>query len=303
MAKTILAVAIGESTVKTTISGGPPPPGVRPYILGLIDGLGSRGLQAGAGADYVIDYNECKASQLAHLFAQAPAVDAVFCMSTRVVDQASAHFRDPSIPIVGIVSDYSQYTAGNVCGYSAKRFQSALDLYNHFKSTVPGLGAVYVLHQPGYNPSSQAYNRINGSLGASAGALPFVDVTEGNDIKTALDNARIPRGAGLLVLPIDRCFGAAKIILQWSATNSIPTFWPVTDWVTSTVPGALGGYGVSQRLCGEYMAKKLATFWSTGMPAQRFDDCDPSDIAWVASREVAQGLGVTLGSPPGLHFV
>lgn len=307
MAKTILAVAIGESSVKTTISSDPPPAGVRPYIGGLITGLSNNKLKIGANADYQIDYNECPASQLQQFFARAHAADAVFCMSTRVVDEAVVPYgNNPNVAIVGVVSDYSKYAStANLCGFSAQRFQTATDLYDRFLLTVPSLSDIYVLHQPAYNPSAQAYGRISAARPGTK-AVPFVDVSEGQapNIPAALNSVHIPRTAGVLVLPIDRCFGAAQAIIDWSERSGVPTFWPVTDWVDTTFPCALGGYGVPQHLCGMRMADKLAPFLANGrMPAQPFADCAPSDFAWVASANAARSLGITLGSPAGLTII
>jgi hypothetical protein len=308
MAKTILAVAIGEYPEQITINSDPPPAGVRPYIAGLIEGLRIANFKIGANADYLIDYNQCPASQLGAFFSRGHAVDAVFCMSTRVVDEALHPFGNNSnVAIVGVVSDYGKYAATtNLCGFSAQRFQTATDLYDRFLLTVPGLSDIYVLHQPAYNPSAQAYSRISAARPRGAKAVPIVDVSEGQapNITAALDSAHIPQTAGVLVLPIDRCFGAATAIIDWSKRSGVPTFWPVTDWVDTTFPCALGGYGVSQHLCGARMANKLAAFWANGnMPAQPFADCVASDFSWIASANAARSLGLTLGSPAGLTII
>jgi hypothetical protein len=314
---TILAVAIGESlfTSPTLINSDPAPSGVRPYIQGLINGLSYN--KYTIGTDYSIDYWECPASQLDTFFQSSPfqnltASTSVFCMSTRVVTSALKYLNN--IPIVGIVSDYGGYTAPNLCGFSAKRFQSALDCYNNFLATVSGLTTIYVLHDKDYPPSVKALATLPNIPPAQQ-----VDVREKvngvhNDIKKQLDNAGIPpRTGGLLVLPIDRCFGAAdNIINAWACSNSVPTFWPVTDWVESTAyPSALGGYGVDQELCGYRMADKLAYIWSHGgtMPPKLFADCVPGlkanggDFSFTASLNVAQKIGVKLGSPPGLNVI
>ncbi len=306
--KRILAVAIGELAKQQIIKSDPAPSSIRPYIQGLINGLSEKNYAI--GAQYIIDYRECRASQLKALF-QHSSPKAVFCMSTRVVGVAAKRFSD--IPIIGVVSDYSQYSANkNVCGYSAKRFQTTPDGYDNFLKTIPALSAVYVLSEKNYLPSDNALGEIRKRHPQGTKFSPIeVDVTEGRDIPKELDKQKFPSNAGLFVLPIDRCFGAADIILNW-ARDKMPTFWPVPDWVKCTkYPCAVGGYGVSQELCGYHMAEKLAYIWSNNgaLPAKRFDDCNQTliaaggDLSWVASRHAADRLGATLGSPSGLNII
>ena len=107
--------------------------------------------------------------------------------------------------------DHSGYAHTNICGYSAKRVQQAPDCYRKFLLTAPGLTDVWVLHQPRYIPSQKAKGLIEASLGGKI--LSFVDVTAPNDILAGL--ATVPGGMGVLVLPIDRCFGEADDIVKW----------------------------------------------------------------------------------------
>lgn len=290
---TVLAVAVGDHAEKDLlISSNPPPRGVRRYIHGLINGLNEQ--KYTIGDNYIIRYWQCKASELRDLFrTDRPDPSAIFCMSTRVVDAALTQYQNAKVPIVGIISDPAAYAKNrNVCGFSAQRFQTALDGYQHFIKTVPSLSAIYVLSEKGYAPSDKALKNIEAQFPRGRQHSPIeVDVSEGKNIETELTNAHIPRTAGIFVLPIDRCFGTADDILDWAAKNSVPTFWPVTDWVSTAWPCALGGYGVSQELCGYRVAGKLAHIWSHNgaMPAQKFDVCqrelrsNGGDFSWIAS--------------------
>jgi len=312
---TILAVAVGDDDKDLLISSNPPPHEARRYIRGLINGLKDENYMI--GNEYVIQYRQCKASELENLFGTyRPAPSAIFCMSKRVVDAALTQYQNKDVPIVGIVSepaDYAKYT--NVCGYSAQRFQTALDGYRNFIATVPSLSRIYVLSEKGYPPSDNALKDIRAHFSRSDKYSPFeVDVTQGRNIDTELTNADMPPGAGLYVLPIDRCFGAADKILAWAAKNSVPTFWPVTDWVKSTAwPCALGGYGVSQEHCGYRMAGKLVHIWSHkgAIPTAKFDLCERDlrsnggDFSWVASLNAYKQMGIVppTPTPAGLHII
>jgi len=217
-------------------------------------------------------------------------------MSTRVVESAyKKYHNNASVPIIGVVSDHSHYDKGsnpnsNVCGFSAKRYGTPGQFYNDFLLSFPGMTAIYALHDKNYKPSVQGFNAINALL-PGASQLQPLDASEGSDIRAEL--ATVPAGTGVLVLPIDRCFGLAPNIIQWA---TVPTFWTATDWVS---PGYnVGAYGVSQQLCGLRMANKLAYIWQNSgqMPDQRFEDAQSSDFAWVVSR--APGAAAIAVAPP-----
>jgi hypothetical protein len=302
MPRTVLAIAVGEttSTAPNPITTDPPPSGVRPYIQGLITGLNSKNYPIGNTASYVIDYRTCVGSQLDAFIAALPAPDAFFCMSTRVVESAYKRFHNnQSVPIIGVVSDHSSYDKSsnpnsNVCGFSARRYGKPSDLYNKFLQSFPGMTAIYALHDKDYSPSTRAFNAINALLPHGSQLNPL-DVREGQDIQAAL--ATVPGSAGVLVLPIDRCFGLASDIIQWSPA---PTFWTAPDWVG--LRHGVGAYGVSQKLCGQRMANKLAYIWDTGqMPDQRFEDAQDGDFSWVVSLTADAGRG--RAPPAGMTLI
>jgi hypothetical protein len=310
-------VAVGDRAEKHLINSNPPPAGVRRYVNGLINGLNEKKYRI--GETYDIHYRQWKASELPKLFhayrADHPDPSAIFCMSTRVVDDAVAAYRDTKVPIVGVVSDFGAYKDVNVCGFSAQRYQNALSGYQNFITTVPSLSRIQVLTDSKYPPCVKALNAIKAGFPEGADYMPSeVDVCEEKNIETQLNNAGIKPGDGLFVLPLDRCFGDADAILAWAADHSVPTFWPVTDWVKSTAwPCALGGYGVSQELCGYRMAGKLAEIWSRdgALPDQRFDiskqdlRSNDGDFSWIASLNAFKQLKIdppkTL--PPGLNII
>jgi hypothetical protein len=305
--KTIFAVAIGESlnppnlNPPIPINTDPPPAGVRPYIQGLITGLKNNGFAIGSGADYVISYQQCTDGELTKVFKGNPNPDVVFCMSIRVVKHAQPIYR--ATPIVGVVSDHTAYAGTNITGFSAKRFQSALDGYNNFLKTVQRLTAIYVLHHSGHDPSINALKSIQQAYPAGPYAPHVVPVKEGLNIIAELNRNNIPKTAGVFVLPVDRCFGEADDIISWQNQKQVPTFWPVTDWVNSGPSGALGGYGVPQDYCGQRMGAKVAFIWKNGGAIPPFEDCKQTDLQWIASRNTAGALQVTLGAPAGLTII
>jgi hypothetical protein len=308
MPRTILAVAVGEAPTNAPnpITTDPPPAGVRPYIQGLITGLKNHNYQIGNTASYVIDYRTCPGSQLDGFIATLPTPDAFFCMSTRVVESAYRNYRNnTSVPIIGVVSDHSPYDHGsnpnsNVCGFSAKRTGKPSDFYNKFLLSFPGRTAIYALHDQNYKPSRALFNAINALL-PHGSQLQALDASEGQNLQNAL--APVPPTAGVLVLPIDRCFGLATSIIQWSPA---PTFWSAPDWANPANPN-VGAYGVSQQLCGLRMANKLAYIWDNSgqMPVPRFEDAQDSDFSWVATYAVPLPLPAMapVAPPAGLTVV
>jgi hypothetical protein len=300
---TILAVAVGENKVTYAVNTDPPTDPVRPYIYGLIDELKKSGQII--GTHYTIDYRECPWNDLNNYAFKNFAAQVAFCMSARVVDQAAsiAAIR----PIVGVVSDYSGYGA-DIYGYSPQRVQTTLACYNHFFYSVPSLKTVYVLHDKDHKPSNAALQMLPSTV-------TIIDVSK-NTPKIPAELTRVwnkdhpsAQSTGILVLPVDRCFGAADAINAWGISNKVPIFWPVTDWVfattTDTKPSALGGYGVSQSYCGEVMGAKVATILQGGTPnppwvPANVDDPatdENTDINWAVSQAAANKTGTTLVNP------
>jgi hypothetical protein len=297
--KTILAVAIGEADLNLAPLPNPPPAGVRPYINGLIKQLPG----IGANPGYIVNYYERPVSHLNALFDTQPNPDVVFCMSVRVVEHAKRKYPRTKL-IVGVVSDHRPYDGTNVTGYSAKRVDAAVAGYDNFWLTAPDLTAVHVLHHKDHAPSRAALAGIQANHAPGSPHAPKVVHVEEDlgTITAQLNGATIPGTAGVFVLPIDRCFGAHQEIIDWQNTNHVPTFWPVTDWVNTSNTGAFGGYGVPQKFCGRRMGEKVATYWATGA-IPPWEDYNPADIKWIASRNTAATLGVRLGSPAGLQII
>jgi hypothetical protein len=305
---TILAVAVGDNDAQHTLQSDPPYPFVvRPYINGLITELKKIGQII--GKHYQIDYRECPVNDLNNYAFGNFTAAVAFCMSARVVDHAwsLAHVR----PIVGVISDPRNYlNAQRISGYSAQRVQTILACYNHFFYSVPSLKTVYVLHDKNHGPS-------NAALGTLPGTVKVIHVDSGIP-KIPAELTKVwnhdkpdPHSTGILVLPVDRCFGDANDINSWGISNKVPIFWPVTDWVfattTNTQPSALGGYGVSQSYSGEVMGAQVATILQGGTPNPQWiyaniddpaADPDNTDIDWAVSQDAAVKTGTTLVNPP-----
>jgi hypothetical protein len=173
---------------------------------------------------------------------------------------------------------------------------------------VPSLETVYVLHDKDHKPSGAA-------LAALPGTVKQIDVSK-KTAKIPVELTRVwkkdkpdPQTTGILVLPVDRCFGAANDINGWGISNKVPIFWPATDWVSSTTtdaePSALGGYGVPQWNCGSVMSAMVATILQGGTPNPPWVPAnidDPAtdmntDIEWEVSQAAASKTGTTLVNP------
>jgi hypothetical protein len=322
MAKNILAVAIGEADLTLAITASQPPNFVRTYINGLIAGLSNNGKTIGAAADYTIDYRECPARVIdTYALNKLAAADVVFCMSERVMRIIWQFMhphpipvpRPPVKPIVGVISDHTFFnTKADVYGYSAHRSQTALACYSAFRATVPLLQSVYLLVDTGHRPSNAAEAQLHGAQIAGTIDVSEAKVPIGGITTAMTDYFRVngmPANSGILVLPIDRCFGAADAINLWGYNYKVPIFWPVTDRVYSTTtpiqPSALGGYGVAQEHCGEVMGGQVAQVLWPPAPSQQFVEAvtySPTnttftDITWTASQAAATAAGVSLVNP------
>jgi hypothetical protein len=296
MPKTILAVAVGETPKEVTLNtANPDLSGVRPYIAtGLIPWLASQTRadppqpdnnppRYQIPGDYSIIYRERPVGNLASAFQDNAALqaDLWFCMSTSIAKAADgvAKAQTPpwTKPIVAIVSDpFGERFGDNFCGVSASRDRLAIRCLRQFKRRVPSVRNIFVLHREGYGPSERARQWVGKKIVAGVVSIADSDDTQAmqNKITTGIVNSTKPN-KGVLVLPADRFFGVATLITQW--TGAIPTFWSTPDFPPAHPPG--GGYGYSQKKCGQFMAERVAIIWKN----QADGASDPMpDPKWVA---------------------
>ena len=301
--KRILAMAIGPSrdlSISPNIADGD----VRPYIQGLVEGLAKYGHQV--GTDYEIDYRERptldpKDKGLSEAFGNG-SHNLIFGMSTTVVRAAKAAV--PSVPIVGVVSDRKAEGLGKakITGISARRSQTAGECLQHFVATVPTLRVVHVLHKKGYGPSERGLKLVKAAAKKRGVAVKPVAIKTAEDAlkKIAAMPKRDPKKpavAGLLVLPVDSCLGAARQIIEAAqGSKNIPAFFPVTDFVTPKSSSALGGHGVPQRQCGIMMAEYVEKIlWHGADPGSlKVKEADDDMFEWVVSEAAAKSLNIKL---------
>jgi hypothetical protein len=262
---------------------------VRPYITGLIGWLKDNSVNAdldpspknfllGDGSDpgYTIDYRENDLAKLGvanpAVFSDLTGIDCIVCMSTFVGEKAADSTNNT--PIVVITSDPSNDKFGsNVCGVCAIRPQLIGLGLRTFKKRF-GLLKVYGLHRDKYKPSAHAKKDIGKSIPPSN----WLDVKDDASDSSVLNKiaALDKTNAGLLVMPADRFFGMGDAIV--AAAGSMPTYWSTTDWPK----GLKGGYGYPQYVCGQYMAQRIASMWSTtsgvDIPDEPFLTVDPKEI-------------------------
>jgi hypothetical protein len=165
--------------------------------------------------------------------------------------------------------------------------------------------AVYVLSKQGYPPSDLSLQNINtGNLPVRIVEVPVAAPYGRTEIQNAING--INGSGGLLILPVDSFFAAADAIPGWAHANGLPDFWSVTDWVQHDLPSALGGYGVSQERCGQLMADKVHSIWSTGnIPKPAFTEVTSAgNFDWAASDAAAASLNnLQLGNDANLRHV
>lgn len=302
--KKILALAVGPER-DLEICTSEDATGVRPYILGLIKGLDQKGRRI--GADYKIDYKERLQSDLADgqtskaLFAneQSPC-DLVFAMSTNVV--RAAKDASKSLPIVGVVSDPKAEgfnRAKNITGISARRSQTAGDCFEYFLATVPSLRRVRVLHKPKYGPSERSLELVEKAARKRGVTVEVLRINTREDIEKKLKampkrDLTKPAEAGIQVLPVDVCLGAAALIIEIAQRQkNVPAFFPVTDFVSN---GALGGYGAPQQICGVLMADYVdRILWHSASPQSLEIEAAKNDhFEWAVSSAAAKALNIKL---------
>ena len=306
-ARRILAVAVGPRR-DDVIGFGGAPSNVRPYILGLIKELGARGRQL--GRDYEIDYKERSQAELSAakqsgLFRATgqKEYDVIFAMSTNVV--RAARDSGETTPIVGVVSaprEENFSRAKNFTGISARRSQTAGQCMEYFLATVPTLKRVRVLHKPGYGPSDRSLRLVRMTAKKRGVAVAVMTINNRSDVEKKLralpkrDLANPPE-LGVLLLPVDVVLGASQMIIDLAQREkNLPTFSPITDFVTSDPTSALGGYGVPQFTCGTLMAYHVdQIIWhSAELKSLRFMDAKTDDFKWAISREAARALNIRL---------
>jgi hypothetical protein len=274
MTRKILAVAVG-SHANTDITTRNAPANARPYVQGLIDwlrdttrndptpddDLDTYEIGPDGTGDYKILYREAAVGNLASVFTPAAiaAADLILCMSTSVANAAVA--TGTTKPIVAIVSDpvsEGLVTRDNVCGVSAGRDRLASSQLKVFRKRHQNLkdGKVFVLHRQGYPPSDRSRAWLDNRV-----VLKAVGDTQQNlmDViaEIVADTTVANDHKGVLVLPADRFFGSAADIIN--STQNIRTFWSTPDF---PVMNSFGGFGISQNLCGRYLAERVATIWT-----------------------------------------
>ena len=282
--KTILAVAIGNPANNHVFNApNPDLSTVRPYIKGLVDWLANQTdpptsdsplTKYKIGVDYQIDYRECDLAALPNVFpAAAPQADLIFCMSTSVARAADAYTKvnAPTQPIVAIVSDpFSETFGDNVCGASASRDRLVNHCLRQFRKKNPNVKNIFALHRAGYLPSTKALAWL-GKHNVTPLSIADTDSIQAKILAVVNANPPIPK-LGFLVLPADRFFGSANDIVTWAGAN--PTFWTTPDFPAAS----FGGYGYPQQLCGQFLAERVASIWTSQ------DAHDPSplpDPKWV----------------------
>jgi hypothetical protein len=149
-----------------------------------------------------------------------------------------------------------------------------------FKEAQSTLTKIWLLHRKNYGPSDQAKKRLGGIN------VELLTVKDNDDPAAAVSEKRgkVPANEthGLLVLPADRFFGWAKDIqaaadASGKPGSSMKTFWSTTDWPTNSY----GGYGYPQKVCGRYMAERVASIRASNLdqvPNPAFVTVDPGEI-------------------------
>jgi putative ABC transport system substrate-binding protein len=310
--KRILAIAVGMNPDKGSrevfrnIIGGSQEVPVRPYVIGLIDGLKVLGLAP--GRDFQIDYATCEPkgfSQFVKATLGQTNPDAMFAMSTTAVKAAMAASKTVSVvfpsisdPIEDGIVKSCAAPGKNATGIQAMRRQTADECLELFKATVPSLRRIFGLHKPRYDPATRAYKNVR--LAARRAGVTFTPLTAKSHTEiVSILSAMSPKVGkngpedGVLVMPDDLALSAWPKIAAICRDRKIPNFFPVTDWVKDAAPSALAGFGIPQYACGEaaaaYMHKIL-----NGVPAQSLPVKRAGGFEWAVNNTLAKAMGITI---------
>jgi hypothetical protein len=302
---TILSVAIGDPANNCLINSlnDPHLPIIRPYITGLINWLEKRPNPVvpnnsfpkyAIGTDYEIDYRECAEDQLAATFTVSN--DIILCLSLTAARAAVKFTQRNNIsdrPIVANVSNWQpENFPANVCGASAQRPDHITRCFNDFKGDFKGARQFYALNKHPYTPTDSAAALLGSDV-------KLINVAPTDSIQAIIH--KIPQGSGgLLVLPADRFFAAKDDIVQWAEVDQkLLTFWTVTDWVGTGTAGPFGGSGFPQQTCGQYLAERIASIWSSAnhitIPNPPWTKVDENWYVHKKNAKVAKTLKINLG--------
>jgi ABC-type uncharacterized transport system substrate-binding protein len=176
------------------------------------------------------------------------------------------------------------------------------ECFVRFLATVPTLTEVRVLHKQGYPPSDRALKLVKEAARKAGVKVTPVDVQSHQNLRSKLAamprrDVKKPPSVGILVLPVDVCLGAAPMIVQIAqGRKKLPTFFPITDFVHRRHPSALGGYGVSQHMCGEIAARYVdKILWGkTRAGTLAVIEAGEDAFEWVVSADAARALNIKL---------
>jgi putative ABC transport system substrate-binding protein len=307
----ILAVAVGHPSTSATavvrdVIKNKHTNEMRPYVAGLISGLEKLGLKG--GQDFDIDYATGEPKRLKQIVKAAideRRPDAIFAMSTSALKAAMSVTKDiqivfPSIsdPVHDGVAKSCAVPGKNATGVRSMRRQSAHECVELFKTTVPSLRKIFGFHKPTYGPATRAMKALKQAAKAARVTFTPVLVQSHKDIASKLDAIAQsgPAGkpqVGVMVLPDDLVLSAWRSITEIARAKRLPTFFPITDWVTAASPSALAGYGVPQHVGGEaaaaYMYKILH-----GVPARDLPIKRCGGFEWAVNKAVAEAIGISL---------
>ncbi len=306
--KTIVAVAVGPQKDKL-IKSKNDLRDVRPYIMGLVDGLAKRSREL--GKDYVIEYRERdhkglkkgKAAKLAFAAGAGGEQHLVFAMSTTALQGAkdAGNLTPIVFPSISNLKG-DKIARGNSTGVSARRSQTAGACFERFVEAVSSLKEVRALYKPGYPPAERALKLVTAAAKKRGVKITPASVRTREELEKKLEalpkrRKEDPATLGVLVLPVDICLGAARKIIDVAQREKlIPTFFPITDCVSEDANSALGGYGVAQRKCGELAADHVYKILWEDAEARKLPITEVGDdlLKCVVSRSAASALGIKI---------
>ncbi len=297
----ILAVAVSQPGVSTRLIEGviknDQQREVRPFVKGLIDGLGHFDFKG--GTDFDLDFlettppslNRAVLDQLKSAAEQKKSYDVIFPIASTTLQaalSATATLQpekpDERTPIVfpnisdpvdeGAVNSLDA-PGKNATGVSLLRRQLAPECLKRFKSRVPTLRTVHVLHQAHYLPALLAKIEVQKTADALGIDLVPHIVSNEADIK-AIVSALTQKGAsgkpdvGLLLIPDDLVASQVSVIAEEARKNDIPTFSYVIEHVDPDHPdrGIHAAYGVSQATAGMAAAGYVAKIFKGKKPKE-----------------------------------
>lgn len=272
---------------------------VTPFVDELRAGL--RDLGYIEGKNIILDFrwadgNYSRLPSLAEELVHIP-VDVIVAHAPPAI-QAAQHATN-SIPIVmtatadpisaKFVKSLSR-PGGNITGLSNISSEASAKYVEFLRIAIPGLSRIAVLSHSGHPNHPEFLRSVQTSAKAANIAVIPLDVTNANELRTALSSASRGRAGAMIVLP-DSLFNTQQLrIIEFAMNNRLPAMFWSREF---TEAGALLSYGQNTvehfRRAAAYIDKILKGAKPADLPVEQ-----ATKLELVINRKTAAAIGLNI---------